>query len=987
MKNVKSNRLIKVLQIFFAIMLLTSVILIVTACKCSHEYTEEITKPATCSSTGEITYTCSKCGEFYTEVIAISDGHTLSDKYLSDDNAHWQMCENCDYATERITHTYSYQEQGDSHWQQCDVCGFSTDKVKHEFTIQGVVKPSTCTSQGSSTEGCVCGATNTDTLPLADHNFTNYQKEGNLHWQKCENCNATTEKVEHKFTVQGATVPSTCTQAGSDTKTCVCGETHIETLPLAQHSYTKLMCNDSEHWFVCADCGVENANQARTPHDLKIDTTDPDCENDGKTILTCSGCNYVKNETLPKLGHDWDKTTFNKKTNSGHYYKRTRCSNDIVEQHTLVACECPYGNQREATCYRAGHQDERCSICNWLSEFSTPITNEHNYSSELEHNGTVHWYPCINGNGACSAHGSETAHTWHEVVVEPTCTDNGSSKRQCECGEVQSGSIKTLTKLGHDYQAVETLKEPSCDVNEGAGLELKRCMRCQDEKEFVINRLDHVMEGYQATMDGHYRQCINCGFTQGTIRNHDWIDEVKSEATCTKNGLTVHTCKVCKFTYDQVTTKNHSYVTVPDSYVDSTCKDYGTHVGICSECGDEQTFVDEYLGYANHNVKEYSSKEMTETEPGNRHYWQCTVCGKYFTSSGCVEELTEDQVFTYPPKIVEVENIAQLITIAETLDDNIVSDDYYQITTVVCVTDAEKKQLLIGNNDESIVATLIARENVSTINENDVIVLKGNLMKVGTDVTFVNCKVISVDCGNADKRSLFFSVIEDSPYIEIYAYACDDEGVYYNINTNNYNCLTIGSKLTICYFDIGEQNAVLQKVIINGKAYTATNGEFEITVTEDIHAEFIFDHNNYCSVTLRDVDTSNNHSNAIIVDEYISYTYTNGGYNDDGRLQKDSHLTFTANNANITGINITYDADWLADNPNQLDNIINAIKANGGKVAFDQDDYKNPQTQKVVISLSANDGYTAIEYFANVCQARVVEITVLYQTNNTFGTY
>lgn len=987
MKSVRFNRLIKVLPIVFAILLLTSVILIVTACECAHEYTEEITKPATCSSTGEITYTCSNCGDFYNETIPMLEDHKLSTQYLSDGNGHWQECENCVYATEKVAHVYIYYTQGDLHWQQCEACGFTTDKVQHKFTIQGAITPSTCTTQGSSTKACVCGAADTETLPLVDHSYATYQKEGNLHWQKCENCDATTEKTEHVFTIQGTVAPSTCTELGSNTKICVCGETFTEVLPLAQHSYTKLMHNDNEHWFICANCDKENANQARTPHILTTQTTDPDCEKDGKAITTCNGCDYVKTETLLKLGHELDKSVFSKSsTGSVHYYKCAVCKNDVAEPHTLVDCDCPDGYNREATCYREGHQDQQCSICNWRNHFTPPMTNEHNWSAEWDSNDTFHWHICLTDDGACTAKGNETQHTWETKITAPTCEENGSERHVCSvCGAVQKSYNKIIKATGHDYETVDTLQTPTCTAD---GIALQCCKTCGKEAEATIKALGHTMSSYNMELtdvNNHYRMCSVCGFTNTTGKGHTWKDEVKKDASCTESGLTVHTCDYCKFTYEQVTTKNHSYVTVPDSYIDATCKDYGTHVGICAECGDAKTFVDDYLGYADHTVKEYPAKEMTETEPGNRHYWQCTVCGKYFTSKGCSEELTKEQVFTYPSQIVELENIAKLNEIAATMEDGAISNDYYLVSAVVDGVIEDTNTLMISDASETIWATLIDMENVETINDSDAIVLKGNILKYGDDVVLVNCKVISVDCGDDELYSLFFTVVENSPYISVYMYACDEMEEYYMPNTNNYNCLILGSKLTFSYFDNGGQKAVLQKVIINGKAYTAKNGEFEITVTEDVYAEFVFDHNNYCSVTLRDIDTSNNNGNAIVADEYISYTYTNGGYNSDGRLHKNSHLTFTANNANITGINITYETDWLEDNPAVLDNVVNAIKANGVTVSVEQGDAN--KNAKVVITLSASDGYTALEYFANACQARVVEITVLYQTNNTFATY
>ena len=45
---------------------------------CTHSYTSAVTKEATCSKTGIITYTCDDCGDSYTEDIAKNENHPLT---------------------------------------------------------------------------------------------------------------------------------------------------------------------------------------------------------------------------------------------------------------------------------------------------------------------------------------------------------------------------------------------------------------------------------------------------------------------------------------------------------------------------------------------------------------------------------------------------------------------------------------------------------------------------------------------------------------------------------------------------------------------------------------------------------------------------------------------------------------------------------------------------------------------------------------------
>lgn len=51
-----------------------------TPAPCKHNYTSEVTKEATCTSTGSVKYTCSKCGDSYTETIQKKEHTSVIDR-------------------------------------------------------------------------------------------------------------------------------------------------------------------------------------------------------------------------------------------------------------------------------------------------------------------------------------------------------------------------------------------------------------------------------------------------------------------------------------------------------------------------------------------------------------------------------------------------------------------------------------------------------------------------------------------------------------------------------------------------------------------------------------------------------------------------------------------------------------------------------------------------------------------------------------------
>ena len=112
--------------------------------ECDHNYVGEVTKEATCEEDGVMTYTCSKCGDSYTEVIP-AHGHDYSAGYKYDEDGHWHECANCGFVTEKDAHVFNKNNK-------CGICGYQKDVPTEKPTEKPTQKPTEKPTQKPSGE-------------------------------------------------------------------------------------------------------------------------------------------------------------------------------------------------------------------------------------------------------------------------------------------------------------------------------------------------------------------------------------------------------------------------------------------------------------------------------------------------------------------------------------------------------------------------------------------------------------------------------------------------------------------------------------------------------------------------------------------------------------------------------------------------------------------------------------------------------------------
>ncbi len=353
-----------------------------------HYLTRKITKKATCTEDGVITYTCTKCNESYTEKIPAT-GHKYNDVVTeaSCDKGGYTLhtCANCgdtykDDFTAPTGHKYtkttvkqaSCEIDGVSVYT-CDTCGDSYSEVikaKGHIYASEVTKKANCTDDGVITYTCaICGDKYTEVIKAKGHNYSaevtkkaNCTDDGVITYT-CANCGDKYTKVikakGHNYSAE-VTKKATCDTDGVKTFTCAdCGDVYTEKLEALGHTYgisevVKPTCdNDGYTKFTCSVCGDSYSKVINaTGHKYNDKIVSASCDKGGYTLHTCENCGdiYKDNFTSP-LGHDYTSQTVKPacETDGEKTFTCTRCGDTYTEvikakghvyKRTVVAAGC-----------------------------------------------------------------------------------------------------------------------------------------------------------------------------------------------------------------------------------------------------------------------------------------------------------------------------------------------------------------------------------------------------------------------------------------------------------------------------------------------------------------------------------------------------------------------------------------------------------------------------------------------------------------------
>lgn len=373
-----------------------------------------------------------------------------------------------------------------------------------------------------------------------------------------------------------------------------------------------------------------------------------------------------KEETAPALGHDWkdngDGTATCQRDGCGethtHIWKKTgtvaaTCTDTGKTEYTCTVC----GQTKTTTIKALGHKYETVSTddatCTTPKTVHKECTRCHDKKDETSGEALGHnWRTSSDKNSkTCIRCKTTHIHTWDEgkYSVEPTCKDAGKKFFTCtDCGDTKTVAVKSL---GHDYQLVRT--DPATCTT--PAINHYACSRCGDTVDQEDKDHPALGHDWKKNDDGTVT-CQRCGQTH----EHKWNTEVISEASCTTDGVTRHTCSICGDTYDDVVkgghkwtykktgtntsvclctvcgkTKEHDFSIFSDKESEKkapTCTKAGMVVATCADCGRRRWVYDETRPALGHDWKDNGDGTATCQREG---------CGKSHTHTLDEGEVTK----------------------------------------------------------------------------------------------------------------------------------------------------------------------------------------------------------------------------------------------------------------------------------------------------------------------------------------------------------
>lgn len=600
-------------------------------------------KEPTCDSDGHVAYwVCTGCDNYYFDNNGAVGEKTTVEKVAIPATGHKWVLVVGGYEEGAPNHTIScsvcgqkkdeahadrpgdvsdvWQHDGTNHWNVYG-CGTIMNKATHTWDAGVETTPATCTKAGVKTYTCdVCKATKTEPIPVIAHQYEWKHDETN-HWQECSVCHDIIDKAEHTYASHKCEDTAACTKAE-------CG--YVK--PAGQHSW-----NDGEV------------------------TTPATCTTDGVKTYTCKVCSETKTEPIKASGHSLTKVeavaaTCTEGGNNEYYtcsvckkvFKADKTTETTVADETLAALghKLTKTEAKAATCTEAGNSEYyTCGNCGkFFSDEAgkTEIAKDSWVTDALDHDFTGAW---VNTDAAGHYHKCSRCDATDTVVKH---TFNGkpcNEEDKCTvCGYVKAAGVHAWGaaeyKWGNDNMScTATVKCTNCEAVETdtaiIGIDTTPATCTVDGKTVYTATFSSNLfttQTKEVTID-------KLGHTYGAPV-WSWSEDGKTATatfTCTREGCTAETTGHAQTVTATVSGKQN---------VAPTCTDKGTTTYTVKVTFEKKDYADtkdvQDIKALGHKLTKTAAKTATCTEAGNKEYYTCATCGKFFSDKDGKNEIVKD---------------------------------------------------------------------------------------------------------------------------------------------------------------------------------------------------------------------------------------------------------------------------------------------------------------------------------------------------------
>ena len=687
-----------------------------------HNYEVSATQAATCTKPGSVTYTCTDCGDSYTETVpALGHDYAAAD----DDGDTIYTCTRCgdtysellpreDVALKVGQTSDAYTLEGE---QTVTHAGDASIAKANLNYVQGTgAEVSYSATVTTSVSGYTVGGYNCVASKLIDGDTSTYywssdsQKVGMYarvdlgaevrfdaiqisspaHGDYCSNANVQVSSDGENWTTIGTYTGSRSTAV---TKTYEVPES-VESFRYIQVVITSAR----SYWWQLSEIAWGSYDgstftRAATSGTVRTGTlTNTELSftgvSAGTTAYVVDGTKYVVTVEADHV-HSYQKVseTAPTCTEPGSItYRCDTCEDTYTE--TVPATGHTYTTAVTApTCTREGYTTYTCNACGDSYTADTTAALGHAYLETVKaatctENGTK-TYTCTRCGDSYTETIPATGHTYKATVSQATCTRGGVTTYVCtDCGYTYT---ETTAALGHSYNAVVT--EPTCTED---GYTTYTCKRCgesyvNDVVEAPGHDYTDVVTEPTCTEDGYTTHtCERCGdsYTDSTVAalGHTYTDVV-TEPTCTEEGYTTHTCERCgdSYTDSTVAALGHTYT---DVVTEPTCTEEGYTTHTCERCGD--SYTDSTVAALGH--------DYTCTEEGEYLVYTCGRCGDSYTEEkmpSVTVNLQVGETYTFTTDDATVSQ--EIDTAVATMDVETIGGDYQLASEV-----SDGKYLLVS---------------------------------------------------------------------------------------------------------------------------------------------------------------------------------------------------------------------------------------------------------------------------------------------------